>query len=975
MTEFQELFPEDIPPIGQDPEPLSAEQEDLYHRIELINPTMTLNGRDYRCPQKYLDPWKKLFDQHMKAGRIRFSNSPYASPAFIVPKKDPIALPRWVNDYRLLNDNTVKDRTTPPNIDDVLACAGNAKYWAKLDMTNSFFQTRVHPDHIKYTAVRTPFGLVEWPVMPMGLTNAPATHQRRMNRALQGLIGKICFVYLDDIIIWSDSLEEHRKNVKLVLEALKAAGLYASPGKSELCLDRVEFLGHVIDRDGIHPDPKKVEKILAWPTPRSATHVRQFNGLTHYLAKFLPHLADQMLILTPLTTDEAEKNFIWGESHQAAFIEIKRIVTTAPCLTTIDFKDPEQKIFVHCDASKYAVGCQLSVGKDWRSARPVAFESKQLNPAQQRYPTHERELFAIIHALRKWRVYLLGTHFEIYTDHDTLLNLKTQPELSHRQARWVEFLSQYDYEMFYIKGEDNTVADALSRFPYDQAPEFVRIQSFGTIAMDSKTIDDWISAYDKDKFSQMLLTNADSVPTLSQRDRLLYLGERLVVPNSNKIRESLLQVAHDAMGHFGFDKVYGMLRSSYYWPNMRKDVETYLATCDPCQRHKSSTRRPPGPLHPLPIPDSRFYSVGTDLIGPLPECDGYNGIITFTDRKGGLCRVVPCRMDQEASDFADIFHDEWYCHFGLPGELVSDRDHLFISKAWKSFTKRVGIDLKMSTSFHPETDGISERSNKTVIQALRYHVDRRQSNWVRGLRTLEFKINNTINASTGKTPFQVSYGRSPRVIPSFHKEIASDIDSPAADAIIQRIQLEEQDAEDALIATKVRQAAYANEHRGPAQNFEEGQLVMVSTENRRREYKNKGQKRAAKFFPRWDGPYKIIQAFPDTSTYKVELPPSSKQHPVFHERLLKIYHANDESLFPGRVVPKPPPIIGVDGHEEWVIERIIDERTTHRGKRRSFLVRWQGYGPEGDTWEPLGNVEDSEALDRWEEEVRAEDAR
>jgi Reverse transcriptase (RNA-dependent DNA polymerase) len=294
-----------------------------------------------------------LLDQHLAAGRIRESSSSYASPAFIIPKADLTVLPRWVNDYRQLNTNTVPDHYSLPRVDSILSDCAKGKIWFKLDMTNSFFQTLVHPDDIHLTAVLTPFGLYEWLVMPMGCRNTPATHQHRMNSALRHLIGRICHVYLDDIVIWSQSLSEHVVNVRRVLQALRDAHLYCSNKKTTLFTEELDFLGHVISGRGIEADPKKVKKIVNWPTPVCAKGVRSFLGLVRYLALFLPNLAEHTCILTPLTGKEMDRDWPrWTRLHQSAFEAIKRIVTGASCLTCIDHDDSlGNKIFLTCDAS------------------------------------------------------------------------------------------------------------------------------------------------------------------------------------------------------------------------------------------------------------------------------------------------------------------------------------------------------------------------------------------------------------------------------------------------------------------------------------------------------------------------------------------------------------------------------------------------------------------------------------------------
>ena len=458
-TDFREVF-EPIPHVSELP-------TDVFTSIHLKNAEQTIKSHLYPSPCKYKEAWSILIQQHLDAGRIQPSSSPYASPAFIVPKANPNVLPRWVNDYRQLNENTVTDSHPLPRINNILSDCAKGKIWGTIDMTNSFFQTRMQPEHVPLTAVNTPLRLYEWLVMPMGLKNAPAIHQRHVTAALREHLGKFCHIYLDDIVIWSQTLDEHVRNVKAVLDALRKSRLYVNPDKTNLFCLEIDFLGHHISSRGIEADEKKADRIINWPIPKSTTDVRSFLGLVRYLADFLPSLAEFTGILTELTTSECEKKFpAWTDRFHQAFEAIKSIVVGRDCLTTIDLtKLPEYKIFVTTDASDKRSGAILSFGKSWASARPVAFDSMTFKGADLNYPVHEKELLAIIRALKKWRVDLLGSPFFIYTDHKTLENFNTQKDLSRRQARWMELMSQYNAKIIYVKGGDNTVADALSRLP------------------------------------------------------------------------------------------------------------------------------------------------------------------------------------------------------------------------------------------------------------------------------------------------------------------------------------------------------------------------------------------------------------------------------------------------------------------------------------------------------------------------------
>ncbi|RXW14168.1 hypothetical protein EST38_g11692 [Candolleomyces aberdarensis] len=450
-----------LPPVHELP------TDDLC-RIPLIDATKSIESRSYSSPRKYREAWSTIINDHLSAGRIRPSDSHHASPSFLIPKADPAALPRWVIDYWQLNRNVRLDKTPLPGVDDILADAAKGKYWAKFDTTNSFFQTRMHPDDIPLMATSTPLGLFEWTVMPMGFKNSPQIHQRRMRRALAQYIGKFCHVYLDDIIVWSSSLREHRRNLQLILNAIRAHKLFLNAKKSVFCSTEIKFLGHVIGRDGIKPDGSKVDRIHRWPVPSSAKDVRRFLGLVRYLDPFLPQLARHAEVLTRLTTKDCDKVFpVWTPAHQRAFDSIKGLVTSADCLTTIDHASPgENNIYVTCDASEIGTGAVLSFGPSWEAARPVAFYSKSLKDAEAHYPTHDKEMLAIVRALRKWRADLIGTPFYIYTDHRTLEYFDTQRDLSSQQLRWNEFLSDYKGKIVYIRGKDNTVADALSRVSY-----------------------------------------------------------------------------------------------------------------------------------------------------------------------------------------------------------------------------------------------------------------------------------------------------------------------------------------------------------------------------------------------------------------------------------------------------------------------------------------------------------------------------
>lgn len=323
--------------------------------IEVLTVEQALVERGDQIKTDFPRLFEELPHGDVAAGRIHASSSPHVSPVFLIPKVNPLVFPRWVNNYRILNSNTVMDSYPLPRIDGILADCGCGKVFSKMDMTNSFFQTRVHPDDIHLMAVSTPFGLFEWLIMPMGLRNAPSIHQRRVALALRDLLGKFCHIYIDNIIMWLNDIEEHNRHLCLVMTALQEAWLFMNPDKCEIFKLSVDFVGHHISAAGIEANSGKVDKILNWPVPKSVQDMRVFLGLMRYISSYLPQLAEHTQILTPLTKKEFKSSFpAWTDDLNYVFEAIKKLVVSRECLTVIDQDEPgDNKIFVTTDTIRH----------------------------------------------------------------------------------------------------------------------------------------------------------------------------------------------------------------------------------------------------------------------------------------------------------------------------------------------------------------------------------------------------------------------------------------------------------------------------------------------------------------------------------------------------------------------------------------------------------------------------------------------
>jgi Reverse transcriptase (RNA-dependent DNA polymerase)/RNase H-like domain found in reverse transcriptase/Integrase zinc binding domain/Retroviral aspartyl protease len=613
------------------------------HRIILKDKDKSINGRMYRVPTRYWDKMIEFIEEHLQAGRIRLSSSHIASGTWMIPKHDLFAFPWVVHDYRQLNENTVKDHTPLPRQDEIIQRLTNAQIRGKIDLTNAYYQIPMEEGDIHKTAFKTPFGMYEWTVMPQGLCNAPATFQRYMNGVLRKYVGKFCSVYVDDIAIWSNWIEEHKTHVQLILDALRRAGILASKGKSILFTDELEFLGHIISSRGIQVSPEKVAKILASRTPRSPQDILEFNGLVNYIALFIPGLSKWSTVLSNLT----KKNvvFKWEQKHQDAFENIKRLASATPICKPIAHSNPDP-VFLVADASNNGLGGYYGQGTDFKTMRPAGFHSRAFNSAEKNYPTHDKEMLAIIDCMKKWDAELSGIRFDTLSDHAPLTRFKTQKDLSPRQIRWNETFSRYDTDIHHTPGITNSAADALSRYPFVQGkpPEapFDQIYAVSTVEFNTSILESVKAAYKDDSRFSPAIEDPTQYSMFQVVDGLIFFEERLCIPkNDRKSREALLSLHHDSQNHFGIPKTRQSITMDYCWPGLTDDIEAYIKSCPSCARNKSSTQAPAGLLHSMPIPHDRFSEIAIDFVSPLPKSKGFDMLAVITDRLTNYVRIEP----------------------------------------------------------------------------------------------------------------------------------------------------------------------------------------------------------------------------------------------------------------------------------------------------------------------------------------------
>ena len=1009
LDKYRCVFPDELP------DGLPPNRGGPVHTIP-IQPNQTPPFRPmYRMTRPELEECEKQVKELLRKGLIEPSCSPYGAPVLFVIKKS--GERRQVTDYRLLNKQTISNKYPMPRIDELLDQLQGAKVFSSLDLQSGYHQIRISEEDVPKTAFRTPFGHYQWRVLPFGLKNAPATFQTVMNNIFAPLIGKCVVIYLDDILIYSKTAEEHEQHLEQVLQLLEQNQLYAKLAKCQFNMQNVEFLGHMVGHDGIRPDPRKTALVRDWPKPQTITHVRSFLGLTNYFRRFVQgysKLAQPLFDL--LKKPDPGKRVTWTKQCQEAFDGLKAALTDPPVLSIPDFSKPFKVI---CDASDGAIGAVLL-----QDDKPIAYEGRRLSKTElgDCYSATDRELLAVIHALQVWRCYLEGPEFTIVSDHKPLENIDTKANLLPRQVRWTQFMSRFNYIWQYIPGRLN-VADPLSRAPHaPEQPELpdplglavmTRARSGGhgaepgshgatgiqnpenqgrpalkkrkqasngqtgrkqrkRVRFSGKTIiedgtteavapealpvtpdshdahDTWhaeiAQSYSKDPWYQ----EVNNTKSLRYSDGIWYKGHAIAIPKD--LQQQVLQEMHSSpyAGHKGMLKTTKAVERLYWWPNMHKDIQHHVRTCQPCQLNKAKNTKPAGKLSPLPIPGDIWHSMSLDFITGLPTTTtGHDAILVFVDRLSKMAHFAPCTKETTALDTAKLFIDHVYKLHGLPREIISDRDSRFTSNFWRELIRLLGTSHKLSSAFHPETDGQTERTNRILEEYLRHYVGPTQDDWDQHLSLAEFAYNNSYQESVKATPFFLNYGRHPATPP----EVALATTVPAAATVVTELRDRVDNAKRMLQSAQDRQKAQADKRRRDS-TFKVNDMVLLNTKNIT--LKMPG---VNKLLPKYIGPFKVIQQVGKTA-YKLELPDVMQIHPVFHASLLHEYHSD------GNCQPPPPAMHVAEDGEWFYIESLLGDRTTRKGTKQ-YLVKWKGFPSQYNEWKDEDAVTEVAIQEYW----------
>uniref|UniRef100_A0A1J3IVR9 Transposon Ty3-I Gag-Pol polyprotein n=2 Tax=Noccaea caerulescens TaxID=107243 RepID=A0A1J3IVR9_NOCCA len=918
---------EDFNDLFEEPEGLPPFREGFDHTIPLEVGANPVNLRPYRYSSLQKDVVDKMIQDMLSQGIIQCSSSPYASPIVLVKKKD--GTWRLCVDYRGLNKQTVKDKYPIPLLEDLLDELGGSKYFSKLDLRAGFHQLRMSPEDIYKTAFKTHAGHYEYLVMPFGLTNAPCTFQGLMNHVFQAVTRKFLLVFFDDILVYSKSWEEHLKHLEEVFSILRHQQLYLKPSKCTFGATVIEYLGHFISAEGVSTDPKKVKAIEEWPIPVTQKQLRSFLGLANYYRRFIKGYS---VIAKPLSTLLKKEGFTWNPEADSAFQKLKLSLTTTPVLALPNF----EKVFVvETDASNIGIGAVLM-----QDSHPICFISRALGPRHQALSVYEKELMAVVHAVQTWNAYLAHRPFVIKTDQKSLKFLMEQKVTTPFQHMWLSKLMGYTFEIQYKQGKENHAADALSRVT---GSELLHI----TLSHGHHELYDSIRLlWQRDPHLHNVISDlqvaGSSHPTFTFVNEELRRRGKLVIGNDPEVKLQIFKWLHDSAigGHSGRDATLHRVKSLFYWPKMSLEVQNYVRNCSVCQRNKYDLSAKPGLLQPLPVPKGVWESISMDFIEGLPPSLGKHCILVVIDRLSKNAHFLALSHPYTALDVARVYMDQVFKLHGMPHDIVSDRDPVFLSEVWKEMFRVHGVDLRFSTAYHPQSDGQTEITNKTLETYLRCMISDVPHTWSSWLPLAEWWYNTTFHSAIQSTPFEIVYGQPPSLhlpyLPGESSSVAVDRSLKKREEIIAMLKFH-------LLRAQNRMKQSADSHRSQRE-FKVGDYVYLKLQPYR-QHSLKNRKVPNKLSPRFYGPFCVIDKV-GIVAYKLDLPSGTAIHNVFHVSQLKLC-PNPPTTTP--TLPQYLVDVGNAKEPELILETKMVQRQNKAVTK--VLVQWKGEPPEKATWE------------------------
>jgi hypothetical protein len=845
---------------------IEGSEDAITHIIEIKPGTEPIKQKSRKIPQSFKAGFKTMLNEMKDAGMIVDSKSPWCSPVRLVRKPDGSI--RVCVDFRKLNNVTVKDSFPMQKIEEIFQQLATARIFSSIDLAQGYFQIKMDPASMAYTAFATEHDFFEYKVMPMGLTNACATFQRGMHKVLGGYLGIFCVVYLDDILIFSSNPQDHKRHVELVIERLRKYNLKIKLSKCKFARSRIEYLSHIVENGTISPNPAKVAAVSEAKRPTTVKTVQSFIGLVSYYRRFIKNCSTIMAPLIKLT--EKDSPFIWSEECETAFQKLKSYLSTENKVLALP--DFEKQFRIEADASKIGLGAVISQ-KNGRHWQPVSYFSKILTKTERNYSTSEREMLAIVLAVEHFKEYIYGREFIILTDHEPLKFMSSTDAPAPRLARLQKRLNIYDFTIQYRPGKLNGGADALSRM-FDDDESLIEVgEEDKTVVINAIHLKtnghskeqlgdediNWIFQLKKTQKRRPIIENfrnKECESLYKQWDSLLILNNNLyreymdaldvthyqfVVPKSQ--RKLVLEKNHDSAvcGHLGFEKTRDRIMHRFYWYKYIEAIKGYVDSCEKCQINKSTNQYNKADMKPI-YATRPGQIVVTDIMGPIPTSGGkFKYILTVSDHFTKYVEFFAMESTSAEETARKVM--EYVCRHGVMESLLSDRGTNYQSRLMQELLEQLDIHQLRTTSFHPVCNGQSERLNRSVQAMLANYLNEEKDNWEQFLPYMQFSYNTAIHSTTKFSPFELTYGRTPKIpidliVPSESLDLYLDEASYASgvkDNLSRAFEMVAKNTESRMEKAKLR-----HDRDVVAANFEVGDFVWVhDTTTKKGKCKNK----------------------------------------------------------------------------------------------------------------------------------------
>ena len=862
-------------------------------------------SKQYSAPNKDQEIKFQETQKLLERGQIEQSTSPWSSPVVLVKKKDKTM--RFCIDYRRLNAITIKDAFPLPRIDEIFDQLADAMYYTKFDFKSGYFQVPLSKEDRAKTAFSTRDNHFQFTVLPQGITNGPATFQRVINSILGPTRWRYALAYIDDVIIYSKTFDEHISHLNDICRILKDARFRLNPEKCEIARTQTDYLGHQITNGEIRPSPHNIHGLLNTKLPQTPDEACKFVKAAEYYRKFIPNfsqIAEPLRKFVPTTRTEQKKgqktSITLTQEEVQAFEEFKRFLTTDLVLRLPNNRFPFK---VQTDASDEGIGAVLLQVYP-EGNRPVAYLSKKFTQAQRKWSPMEQECYAFICSLDKWHNYLSGIHFTWETDHKALTQLNKKAQINKRCERWRLKILEYDFTVKYIPGPMNSMPDYLSRSPVEDAEEdpdenpltmskstqtelelfenthlIAAMVETRSAKLRKRTVDDsidtaklvsdplieenriipfsmeqLIEVQRTDDYVKNVRDNIKKYKQYTVKNDLLMHRSNPSVPYvpPGELRRTILKIYHDTAAngaHFGRDKTAHKIKTRYYWPSMFKDIDNYVKSCIPCAQYNPRRQKTPGTLRPIKPPEGVWQLVSMDFHGPIIPTSqrGNKYIIALTDVLSKFV-ITKAVRDNTAQTAVRFIKEEVIAKFGTPRCILTDNGTHFTSTMMNELIKQIGATHLYSTPYHPQTNGQIERYNSTMDAKIGTLSNARKTDWDEQLPFVTFNYNTSMHSSTKQVPFLMMYGRNP-VLPFDYQDpnVTLDFDPEHSRKLNQYLSSLNDQAKQNITSNQERyKQRYDTNRSNPS--YQINDLVLVKTLNTRH-----------KFDIRYEGPFKIIK--------------------------------------------------------------------------------------------------------------------